>query len=556
MSGKPLVGVILGSRADFNIMRRGLESLRVMGVPYMFELASPHKTPDRVISFAQNAGEIGIEVIICAAGGAAQIAGMLACYTTLPIIAVPIDSTPLRGQDALHSMVQQPPGIPVATVGINAADNAALLATQILALKYPRFRTVLAHARYNLTQRLESSQKELLSVYPDLCDPGRTAPPHLSTNKADAETDPGSDTDENDTFDTPDRRNDEIIRPGAILVHRPAGSALPPLASAAGRLVRTPTPQEPGTVTDDPETATPAFPTIGEDQDFPPPPDNTDFTPLPLTMESFPSFDNFGGFNRDPVRGPEPSDQGEAAFITDTPTPPGMPAEKRAEKRSETALKSMHTKVFQLDPADPDEDVLSHAMMVILEGGIVAFPTDTVYGLAVDATDPEAVRRLYEVKGRDAQFKSLSVLISSADMLDNLVREVPPPVEAVLDEFWPGGLTVLFPKHPSILNTVSDSPSIAIRIPNNPIPMNLMKMVDRPLAVINAALRDAEAATNARQVIERFQGKVDCILDAGACMNAEASTVLSVITEPYEILREGAVPAEALRSILGDKMRG
>mgnify|MGYP005859670249 CR=1 FL=1 len=130
---RPLVGVIVGSRSDFNVMRRGLETLRVMGIPYVFEVASPHRNPDRVARFASTAGERGLEVLIAGAGGNGQLPGTLACYTTLPVIGVPVDATPMRGEDALLGIVQMPPGTPVATVGINQAENAAILAVQMRA---------------------------------------------------------------------------------------------------------------------------------------------------------------------------------------------------------------------------------------------------------------------------------------------------------------------------------------------------------------------------------------------------------------------------------------
>ncbi len=537
---KALVGVIVGTRADFNIMRRGLESLRVMGVPYRFELSSPHKSPDQLAQLAQSFGEDGVEILICAAGGSAQVASFLANYTTLPIIAVPIDSSPLRGQDALYSMVQQPPGTPVATVGVNSGENAAILATEILALKYPRYRTVLSHARGNLAQRLESSQKELLSVYPELVDPVKTIGHRADPTPGDEDTDPGIET-EGETPE-PGEHKRERIRPGAILVRQEEGAA-ERSASKAGQLVQTPIPQEPGTITDDPEWREDGEVASGDAapdaSDFPPPPLDDDLSPLEL--ESFPSFNELSPDTRNTP-----------------PDPLALEEKEREQEREGTSRpngKTIETKVFSLDRSAPDEDVLTHAMMVLLEGGIVAFPTDTVYGLAVDATSPEAVELLYHVKGHNPQHKSLSVLIHKQEMLDELVKEVPPPVEPVLGKYWPGGLTVLFPKHPSVLSSVSEAPSIAIRIPNDSVALGLMEMVGRPLAVINAALRDAAPAVSADEVLDRFLGKIDCVLDAGPCQNQTASTVLSVLTDPFEILRDGAIPPRDLQKLLGEKLK-
>ena len=532
---KPLVGIVIGSRADFNIVKRGLELLRVMGVPYLFEMASAHKTPDRVIRFAQNAPNHGLEVLICAAGGSSLAAGLLASHTTLPVIAVPIDSTPLRGQDALYSAVQSPPGVPVATVGINNGENAALLATQILALKYPKFRDVLAHQRHTASQKMESTLKEMLNEHPDLCDPGKTAPAYAAKGVAEEDTDPGDDITPEPAEPATVLERGERIRPGATLP-QPVGRPSP---IALGLLVPTPEPQEPATATlndatpEDDDNTTPPAPVRPEAMQFPPPPTLSEMAPMPSLFVS--------------ASAASPPNAQLRPREVEAPRPPAPPPEIREP--------FVETKIFEIEYENPDIDVLSHAMMVILEGGIVAFPTDTVYGLAVDATNPEAVKRLYEVKGQDAVRKSLSVLIHTQDLLDTLVREVPPAVETVLERYWPGGLTVLFYKDPNVLSTVSESPSIAIRIPNDGIALRVMQMVERPLAVINAALGNAPAAIDATQVIDRFQGKIDCVLDAGPCRSADTSTVLSVLTEPFEILRDGIVPARDLRKILGPRLK-
>ncbi len=524
--GRALVGVILGSRADFNIMRRGLESLRIMGVPYVFELASAHRTPERVTRFAQTAGENGIEVIVCAAGGSAQIAGMIAAYTNLPVIAVPIDSTPLRGQDAIYSMVQMPPGVPVATVGINNGENAALLATQILALKHERFRAVLAHRRMSLAQRLEGSAKELFSEYPDLCDVEKTCPEHR-TSIGEEDTDPGGDPGPEDiTPEPPEDR--EKIRPGAVSVHRQGSGP----NSNAEHLVRTPPPQEPSSSNGESQRTDTAdmLPKPSEEELESAP--GFGLGPTPLAIEQIPDTDPLG------------TSREEVSREADT-----QPDEEAAP------LPLVETKVFEIDHDSPDEDVLTHAMMVLLEGGVVAFPTDTVYGLAADALNPDAVKKLYEVKGQSSQRKSLSILIQNRETLSTLVRDVPEEVEDILARFWPGGLTVLFYRLNNILNTVSDSPSIAVRIPNDEVPLELMKMVDRPLAVINAATPDNPSPTTAEEVLERFKGRIDCILDAGECRGTDTSTVLSVLSEPYEILREGTVPADQLHEMLGERLK-
>jgi 5-(carboxyamino)imidazole ribonucleotide mutase len=150
---RPLVGVIMGSKSDWETMRHACEMLVALGVPHEKQIVSAHRTPDRMAEYAKQSGERGIEVIIAAAGGAAHLPGMVAAHTTLPVLGVPIRSSILNGVDSLLSIVQMPPGIPVGTLAIGnaGAKNAALLATSILANKYPEFRSRLEAFRQQQT---------------------------------------------------------------------------------------------------------------------------------------------------------------------------------------------------------------------------------------------------------------------------------------------------------------------------------------------------------------------------------------------------------------------
>jgi 5-(carboxyamino)imidazole ribonucleotide mutase len=138
----PLVGVIMGSKSDWETMRHACEMLASLGVPHEKQIVSAHRTPDRMAEYAKQAGQRGIEVIIAAAGGAAHLPGMVAAHTTLPVLGVPIKSSILNGIDSLLSIVQMPAGVPVGTLAIGnaGAKNAALLAVSILANKHPEFR--------------------------------------------------------------------------------------------------------------------------------------------------------------------------------------------------------------------------------------------------------------------------------------------------------------------------------------------------------------------------------------------------------------------------------
>ncbi|MEG1556248.1 MAG: 5-(carboxyamino)imidazole ribonucleotide mutase [Bacteroidales bacterium] len=129
---KKIVGVIMGSTSDWNVMKEACNLLEEFGIPYEKFVVSAHRTPDRMFEYAENAREKGIKVIIAGAGGAAHLPGMTAAKTTLPVIGVPVKSSNLNGLDSLLSIVQMPGGIPVATVAINQAKNAGLLAVQII----------------------------------------------------------------------------------------------------------------------------------------------------------------------------------------------------------------------------------------------------------------------------------------------------------------------------------------------------------------------------------------------------------------------------------------
>ena len=136
-SKKPLVGIIMGSDSDLSVMKEAVDLLDSFGVPNEVTIVSAHRTPKRMHSYANSAKKRGIEVIIAGAGGAAHLPGMTASYTPLPVIGVPIKTKSLDGIDSLLSIAQMPPGVPVATVAINGAKNAGILACQILAVKHP-----------------------------------------------------------------------------------------------------------------------------------------------------------------------------------------------------------------------------------------------------------------------------------------------------------------------------------------------------------------------------------------------------------------------------------
>ena len=156
---KPLVGILMGSESDLPVMDKAAEVLKEMGVPHEVEISSAHRLPEKTANYAKRARERGIEVLIAGAGMAAHLAGALASHTTLPVIGVPIKSGALDGVDALYSTVQMPQGIPVATVAIDGAKNAAYLACEILSIKYPEIAKKLEQVRSRMRNSLEAKSK-------------------------------------------------------------------------------------------------------------------------------------------------------------------------------------------------------------------------------------------------------------------------------------------------------------------------------------------------------------------------------------------------------------
>ncbi|MBS5501217.1 MAG: 5-(carboxyamino)imidazole ribonucleotide mutase [Collinsella stercoris] len=148
----PLVGIIMGSKSDMPVMEGCTAELDALGVPYELVIASAHRNPAKVHEWAESAADRGIKVIVAAAGKAAHLGGVVAAFTPLPVIGVPMKTSDLGGLDSLLSMVQMPSGVPVACVAINGAKNAAIYATQILGATMPEYRDAIAQLKRDMAE--------------------------------------------------------------------------------------------------------------------------------------------------------------------------------------------------------------------------------------------------------------------------------------------------------------------------------------------------------------------------------------------------------------------
>ena len=160
MENKPLVGVVMGSKSDWDVMQQAAKVLKDFGVPYEAQVVSAHRTPDLMFDYAEQARERGLRCIIAGAGGSAHLPGMIASKTTLPVLCVPVPSRHLAGQDSLYSIVQMPQGIPVATfaIGEAGAANAALFAVSLLATSDAELARKLADYRQGLREQVAAMQ--------------------------------------------------------------------------------------------------------------------------------------------------------------------------------------------------------------------------------------------------------------------------------------------------------------------------------------------------------------------------------------------------------------
>jgi len=194
------------------------------------------------------------------------------------------------------------------------------------------------------------------------------------------------------------------------------------------------------------------------------------------------------------------------------------------------------------------------AAEIILHGGIVAVPTETVYGLAANGMDADAVKKIYELKGRPEQ-KPLSLLVSDAGATRRLCRAVPRQALALAEKFWPGPLTIVLPSKPEVPEAVrAGGDTVGLRCPDHPLTLELLQRAQVPLAAPSANPSGETSPRDARQVEAYFGGKIEAIIDGGECSVGRESTVIDMSAAPYRILREGALPAREIASALAGAM--
>ncbi len=197
-----------------------------------------------------------------------------------------------------------------------------------------------------------------------------------------------------------------------------------------------------------------------------------------------------------------------------------------------------------IDGSRLDDNALGLVVKCLERGGLVAFPTDTVYGLAASALLPEAITALYEAKGRP-EHKPLPILVPSIESLCRIVSAVPARARELAARYWPGPLTLVLPKADTIPDIVTAGrPTVGVRMPDHVVALQILRRCPFPVAVTSANISGQAAPVTAQQVLEQLEGRIDLLVDAGRCPGGVPSTVIDLTQDPPAVLRQGPIVLE------------
>lgn len=214
----------------------------------------------------------------------------------------------------------------------------------------------------------------------------------------------------------------------------------------------------------------------------------------------------------------------------------------------------MRTAIYKVDPEHPDPAIIKIAARTLREGGLVAFPTETVYGLGALSSNPRAVLRVFEVKRRPPD-NPLILHIHVIDQLFEVAASIPSEALKLAERFWPGPLTLVLPKSPRVIREVTGGlEKVAVRMPAHPVALALIKEAGEPVAAPSANISGRPSPTTAQHVIEDLSGLIEVVLDAGETLHGLESTIVDMTADPPVLLRPGAMPVDQVESTLGKKL--
>ena len=200
-------------------------------------------------------------------------------------------------------------------------------------------------------------------------------------------------------------------------------------------------------------------------------------------------------------------------------------------------------KTVTLQPSEPG--AIAQAALLLREGHLVVFPTDTLYGVGADPFSPDALARLYEAKGRSAE-KGIPILLADLADLEKVVHASPAPTQRLIERFWPGPLTLVLPRQPGLPSIISPNENIAVRIPENEVARAVIRAAGGAVATSSANRSGEPGARTAREALAALVGRVAAVVDGGAVEHGAASTIVDCTATPPRILRPGPLTAEDL----------
>jgi L-threonylcarbamoyladenylate synthase len=201
----------------------------------------------------------------------------------------------------------------------------------------------------------------------------------------------------------------------------------------------------------------------------------------------------------------------------------------------------LQTRVIKINPIDPDVRMIEEAAHVLEDGGVIGYPTETVYGLGADAYNEEALERVFKIKGRETG-KPISVLVASMEMLKEITTRIPPVAMGLIRDHWPGPLTIIFEASKTFSTAlVGESRKIGVRISPHRVPQRLLEILKRPITSTSANLSGMPSLSDPEELSRVFRGKIDLVLDGGETKGGGVSTVVDVTVSPPRVLRKGLV---------------
>lgn len=219
-------------------------------------------------------------------------------------------------------------------------------------------------------------------------------------------------------------------------------------------------------------------------------------------------------------------------------------------RRPSTGFEPKPTRIFQLAGGSTDQEALDYASVILRRGGLVVFPTETVYGLGANALSEEAVNGIFRAKGRPSD-NPLIVHLDSARALPTVAKRIPPVARRLASNFWPGPLTIVLPKNARVpAATTAGLDTVAVRVPRHPVAQRLIAMAGVPVAAPSANLSGRPSLTSPQYLVEELSGKVDVILLSGESPIGVESTVVDATSRPPRVLRPGGLPVERIRKVI------